>query len=260
MAQITHVRRFDGVDDRIDFDHADAIVARDNGIWAAILKPATGHDGVTISLLSNVGGGLWQLGTDVGTERIYFHQGGAILQGHSHVTTGDWCFIAATRPPGTTTARWHSYNFDTDTWSHEEDDVSEAEGAALDSDSTLVMGCQDGPVSPSSFWEGDVAVVGAAIALGAEPSDAEVEDLIQGIHVWDSLMEHVWLANQADVAEDVLDRVGDCDQISRVGTTVIEVSDLNFDVGGGGPPVAATYSNFPKYKLRPDSQRAGIGV
>lgn len=166
------------------------------------------------------------------TDGVYYYDGSTVPESDSDwvEAANGWMVVAVTKTNGTVTPRFHRYTYSSTTWEHQDS------GDTAD-DPTTPTGASEvylGASQPS--FEGfacDLACVGywPTTAL----SDGNIETLENNIANWEALSPaSLWLLNQTNVATSVDDRTGTSDQTARVGTTVLALSDLPFEVGGGG--------------------------
>lgn len=230
MTQIAHARRFDGSDEiqvnALDYEG----VAIGDMSWVFIVKPRIdAYIHGLISLTETDNANLWQLFIFNNAEQLAFYNGVELAQSSGDFAEAamGWMLLAATKANGTSTIRWHKYRYDTTTWTHEDDDAPTDEGGAVGPfDVTMRLGNS----AFSEFLDGDLACVAVYNSL---LSDGNLESMTDDIASWEALSPtSLWLLNQDDVGDPVLDRVGNADQVAITGTSVVSISDLSFDVGG----------------------------
>lgn len=135
----------------------------------------------------------------------------------------DWQLVGVSISPGggsTFAARFHQ--FDGTTWVH----AASNDGTNIDTlpDWTAVSGTEarvGNWNTAFNFFSGNVAIVG--VVIGTTLADIDVEAL-GGVTVddWSAALGHVLPFTQEDIGTAITDLVGDMDQISIVGTTVVE--------------------------------------
>jgi hypothetical protein len=217
------VRRFNAVlDEVILFDHTamSGIDGTEKNTLAFLWRADTIHAGGLFYLTgsSNVIYGV----NPYGSGFVWYTAGGNALQGPAY--NADETYLTLfTKNAGTSEVRSHTYNYETDTWSHA-NHGSLGTGANAPAQAPFQMGRWDGV---DEYLDGWLAV--AAIWVDTMPwatdgsGDAAIE--AAGLEVdyqnWiDAGPAHAWRFNQDSVATPVVDDVGSADQTSISGTSV----------------------------------------
>lgn len=235
------VRRFNGTSDNLTCGLGTTPIAVQSQAWVfkrlddAVNKVLfTGDAGADSSVSFNTGG-LWRVTWG----------GGANVDGPWSVLSGDgWVLLAVNKATGTTTARFHMYNFGTHTWSH--------------GDGSVAVG--DGPVTSGAYTFCDFL---GAIFLNADlllhaiwatdpwASDVAAEGLVYGLGAWLQMApSSVWPFNQPAETDTVYDLCANsADQTARSGTTV--VSDATIDEFSMLAGSAGTVGYLRPNRLRP---------
>lgn len=239
MTQIAHVRSFNGTSDEIQLDATTylslalsattiaAIVRRDTDTgwrWFWALHRTSGGGAGDGELLYGQDGAVNESLTG------YFDSGTAA--GSPQSSSGfwnvamDWCLVAVTKPDGIVTTRNHRYRYDTQEWAHE--NASSGQDVASPVAGQLWISSYNGA---TEWWSGEIACIG--FWHSTELSDGQLEGLTDDIASWEALSPTgLWLLNQTDTAESVVDLIGSADQVAINGTSVVAESGLAFDVGG----------------------------
>lgn len=239
MAQIAHVRRFDGTDDWIRLTSTDFVTAMGALTFLAIAKTsiADGDEYRDILIVSGGTGGQFGLITrDAagagGPAMGWYGEGAgtvAFEQNDWFTPAMGWCLIGFTKADGTATPRLHRYQYDSQTWTHTDLGSTIDESNAASGTPNLYIGTWNASIE---FFKGDIAVVGAWMSTAL--NDTQIESLAAGISAWDSLSPTgLWLLNQPSTSDTLLDRIGNGDQVAINGTTAVAESGLAFDVGAG---------------------------
>lgn len=241
MAQVTHVREFNGSSDEIELANTDfqaaptditvaAIITRAVDVsgfdWFWSIKPSADDSGYAGGIVSTGRTVLWAGSNGDQSADGYF------------TVAMSWCLIAFTKPDGASTVRTHRYRYDTQAWDHS--DISAGSDIpAPGATATMWLGTYNGA---GEFYQGKIACVG--VWHTSALSDGALEGLTDSIADWEAASPTgLWLLNQTTVTDPVLDRVGAGDEIARNGTTVVAEAGLGFDVGGVYP-VRSQYLDF----------------
>ncbi len=221
------VRTFDRTDDNIttalgslNFAFGPGTVAAivrrssDSGVTEVIFK--AGVSSVSAQyVLSLSSGGRIQLQCGSSTSN---------LSDMTLLASDGWCLIAASKATGSVAVRLHKYVFATETWTH-------SDGPSLGNSGTPSTSGRIGAThSPSSFFGGDIGILGASNVV---LNDAAIEALITEEAAWDTAgFVAKWMLDQASTATAVQDDIGAADQTAITGTSVTS-TDIPW-VGTGG--------------------------
>lgn len=223
MTQIANIRRFDGSDDTITLALG-SLVAFGPGTVAAIVKRASDTTNDFLFAAGSVVGQSYEFYVWNDDSISLDINGNAGFSALTLLAANDWALIAATKATGSVAVRFHKYVFSTTTWTH-------TDGNALANGSAPATAAYMGSTRAAGGpWHGDIAVGGVwNVAL----SDVQLEGLTAAITAWEDLNPiALWLLDQTVTTDPVLDRIGNADETALVGTTVVEESGLEFDVGG----------------------------
>ena len=164
---------------------------------------------------ANAGGRVGLAVSSADVLRLYM--GGSTRDGTTALTPG-WYLVAFTKASGTVIPRAHIYRYDTGTWVHE------AAGSAIANQTLGTTEAQIGAsLADGQLWNGDVELAGF---WDVELTDAQIEMLPFGLTPWfQENPKALWLLDQADVAQTVMDLTGGgANQTAIVGTTVATAS------------------------------------
>lgn len=237
MTQIANVRTFNGTSDEIQLDATDYGGAIGAQSYVAIAKHASGTGFQWIvNVFGNGGSGGFGLGHQ-STANIAMHQNDTARTTFVNATwqaSDGWALVAATRADGNSTPRLHRYFYSIGgaSWVHEDVSSALTESGTPAAPVQLWLGTREGS---SNFFAGDIACVG--LWQGTALSDANLETMETDIASWEALSPTgLWLLDQTSTAENLVDRVGNGDQVAINGTSVTAESGLAFDVGGDVGP------------------------
>lgn len=172
--------------------------------------------------------------------------------GSGPLTADDWAIAVVRKATGTSTPRYSTYDFSTDTWGHGDGSGSFADATA--STGGYDLGRAFGGGNPSNL-----RVLAVAIwAVDPFASDAAVETLDTGLAAWSVLApSSLWGFDQASTATDVLDLgSNNADQTAITGTTVVDDTDISFNMALVGPPL--TVPRPMATRLRPAAFAPGL--
>jgi hypothetical protein len=216
-------RTFDGVDDFITLALGNCGVAFGAATVAAIIKRSalTGEDQDIIAGYQGAGATnfSWHFAIAsefFGTPNVIFLEtsAGFSLGTGITVTPADGqILIACTKASGNVAPRFHKYSFSTETWTHSNGSVNLNNGAVTSNRLQLGLGAANG------FFAGDILIAGF---WNEVLDDAAIEALIPSLQAFeDSNPDGLWLLNQPNVADDVIDLTGGgADETAITGTTV----------------------------------------
>jgi hypothetical protein len=238
MTQIAHARRFDNTDDYLEMADGDLLGAYGPLTFAFIIKPIsdTGANRNIINLDDS--NNVQMLLHDINGVSPWWNSGSDYSANSFCAASNGWMLIAYTKNSGASTGRFHKYVYGTSTWTH----VNSTNGTKTDPP-TVTSGyeCFIGYRQPQGIqpMNADLALLG--VWRGVALSDGELEAMSADLASWVAESPNaLWLFNQTEVTETVLDLAGSADEIARAGTSVQSISDLPFDVGGEAA-VAATF-------------------
>jgi hypothetical protein len=133
----------------------------------------------------------------------------------SRIVSGRWHLVAFTHAAGTTTGRFHIYDYTTTTWVHENAGGTSPNTGAL-TDNDLWIG-QDNN-SGGNGWSGEIQ---AAAIFTTSLSDGNLEGMVSGPAAWGALSPAAfWPLDQDSTATPVKDMGGTADQTGITGTTI----------------------------------------
>lgn len=250
MTQIANARRFDGVDDRIQFSEGLLDTGGSAGFsWLAILKSnaPSGANNSSRQFMSLRGSasGEWSFGianVSGGVANQDSLAAYVVVSGGSAGATGEsaagyltsamgWCLVAVTKASGIATPRWHRYRYDTQAWDHTDDNETHGDPDDSGGAASFYIGAYDGT---AEFFSGDIAVVG--VWKSKILTDGQLEGMTSGLSTWMARSPtSLWMLNQSDVGTAVSDQMGNSNQTAITGTTAVSVSDLAFDAEAYGP-------------------------
>ncbi len=212
------VRRFDGVDDAVVLALGSLGFAMGVGTIAVICKASSDTANDTFLWVGNSStSARWGFDTTSNTTpRARAGTAGAVSAPTIRLLAADgWVLLAWCKATGTTTPRFHKYNFGTSTWTHED-------GASTLADSgTPTTNAHIGSfrAAGSPFFAGDM---GIAAAWNVKLTDAEVEALVVSEADWSTVSPvALWPLTQAATTDPVLDTIGAADETALTGTTVV---------------------------------------
>lgn len=227
MAQIAHVRRFNGTSDEIELATTSLLTSPANLSVVALAKKSNVDGNRNVFTMEGGSGGQYALYTST-TDQIELWTPGGAGQSGATFYVDEWVLIGVSKATGTTAPRFHTYRYSTTTFTHVDGATSWASPATPAGTVQAWIGTWDGA---SEWFTGDIACVG--VWHGTALSDGQFEGLISDIAAWEALSPSgLWLLNQTSASEDVLDRAGSGDQVSISGTTAVAESGLAFEVGG----------------------------
>lgn len=244
------VREFNGSTDAIQWA-IDALSGMTFGTAAAIIKPVTTSNAVHISAIHNSGGTFQAtvLGynTSGAVDRAFMFSGGFANSNNDALNEGPWYLVVVRKATGSATPRFSIYNFTGATWAHQAGSTALADwtsGGASGTIRTEVEGVErfHGRIATSALWSNEVHWT----------ADASGDTAVEAAGLEDALASWVteapdalWAFNQASVATPVNDLIGNSDQTSISGTTVVNGDDPpGFDFTLAVPNLFVVRSNL----------------
>ena len=230
------VRHFDGIDDEITVD-VGAVDDFAAYTWATIVQLAQSEAGGLITARTAGSVSRWHVNPFTNDQVFWSSQNGGFDGSGITLSYAVWMLLAVSKPSGANVARFHFYNFDTDTWSHADGDNGNFGSLGADVD-TITHGTWD---LDDEYSEHDLAVTGV---WDSALSDGALEGLTTSLDDWVAAgPAALWAFNQADVGDPVLDLTeGGADQTAIVGTTVVTDDDPpGFDFGDDTPEIAVDF-------------------
>lgn len=180
-------------------------------IAGVVRRTTTGVFSSIVAAGNNPNG--WELGFR-DTNTLMLWNGSAEVHTTSTFTSAVWYFVCATKASGTTTPRFHWFDYSTSTWTHENASGTLANGSAPATN--VWLGASNN--GTGDFMNGDIQ---AAAYWNSELTDAQVETLAQTFDSWRDLSPtDYWAVNQGTVTEAVFDEVGTANQTAITGTTL----------------------------------------
>jgi hypothetical protein len=145
----------------------------------------------------------------------------------------NWIIPVYTKASGIATPRGHRHIYDTTTWNHADG------GTQLNDDAETLVNILLGRSSSSGIsWSGKIALIGVWKSVIGNDAAIEALNLHLNLQNWiDANPDGLWALNQESTSNPVLDLIGDADQTSITGTTVVDDTDLEFDFGGNVDPI-----------------------
>lgn len=216
-------RTFDGTDDRITLAPGACTTAFGPATVVAIIKRNSTVDNEIIGGFDGAGATdfTWIMGLDdnaAGNDLyLFIPDVGSVLAPTIAVPNSDnWVLIAITKASGTVAPRFHEYVYDTDTWTHENGASNIANGPATSN--RLQLG------EVGDFFGGDLLICGFWTSV---LSDVAIETLKDSLSAWEALTPTgLWLLNQTNVADDVLDLTGGGANETAITGTTVGTNDL----------------------------------
>jgi hypothetical protein len=146
----------------------------------------------------------------------------------SRIVSGTWHLVCFTKATGTVTGRFHTYNYSTRTWVHENASGTSANSGALFNDD-MYIGQDNG--SAGAGWEGQIQALGV---WKSELTDAQVEELAPNSLAWKIRKpDGLWLLSQPTTGSTVVDESGNLANSTGQTGTAITIGNPDFDQ----PPV-----------------------
>jgi hypothetical protein len=216
------IRNFDGAANRIGMGSTGLQVANGAFSIVGVVRPTsltTGEgflglrsSGVMVASLADGGSGKLALYTDT-------LEASAIVG----LTAGDHQIIALTKAAGAVAVRFHRKAVGTGSWTHTSSGGTHPDVAGV-VDEVILGGFN--PANTSGVKDFDGAVFALFSGLELVDSDIEaIQTFATSQFLYDLGATNLWNLNQASVATSVVDQIGDADQNTITGTTVVTGSD-----------------------------------
>lgn len=220
------VRSFNGASDDIVHTVGTSLSGMTHGTVAALVQ-RQGASGFRGLLYTHTSGGSFLGAINVWENDLITWFTASQSQGQT-ISVNVWYLIVARKASGSSAPRFSIYNFSTDTWSHQNGSNNQANWTSPGAGGTVRFSFQ----SSSDFWSGLVAVRAAwsnALPWATNTTgDSQIEaaGLESTLQAWfDASPTSLWRFDQAVETDPVDDLVGDADQSSRSGTTVVTGND-----------------------------------
>jgi hypothetical protein len=227
------IRNFDGAANRIGMGSTGLQVANGAFSIVGVVRPTsltTGEgflglrsSGVMVASLADGGSGKLALYTDT-------LEASAIVG----LTAGDHQIIALTKAAGAVAVRFHRKAVGTGSWTHTSSGSTHPDVAGVVDE--VVLGGFN-PANTSGVKDFDGAVFALFSGLELVDSDIEaIQTFATSQFLYDLGATNLWNLNQASVATSVVDQIGDADQNTITGTTVVTGSDPAWNFSISVPP------------------------
>jgi hypothetical protein len=227
------IRNFDGAANRIGMGSTGLQVANGAFSIVGVVRPTsltTGEgflglrsSGVMVASLADGGSGKLALYTDT-------LEASAIVG----LTAGDHQIIALTKAAGAVAVRFHRKAVGTGSWTHTSSGGTHPDVAGVVDE--VVLGGFN-PANTSGVKDFDGAVFALFSGLELVDSDIEaIQTFATSQFLYDLGATNLWNLNQASVATSVVDQIGDADQNTITGTTVVTGSDPAWNFSISVPP------------------------
>jgi hypothetical protein len=227
------IRNFDGAANRIGMGSTGLQVANGAFSIVGVVRPTsltTGEgflglrsSGVMVASLADGGSGKLALYTDT-------LEASAIVG----LTAGDHQIIALTKAAGAVAVRFHRKAVGTGSWTHTSSGGTHPDVAGV-VDEVILGGFN--PANTSGVKDFDGAVFALFSGLELVDSDIEaIQTFATSQFLYDLGATNLWNLNQASVATSVVDQIGDADQNTITGTTVVTGSDPAWNFSISVPP------------------------
>lgn len=227
------IRNFDGATNRVGMGSTGLQVANGAFSIVGVVRPTsltTGEgflglrsSGVMVASLADGGSGKLALYTDT-------LEASAIVG----LTAGDHQIIALTKAAGAVAVRFHRKAVGTGSWTHTSSGGTHPDVAGVVDE--VVLGGFN-PANTSGVKDFDGAVFALFSGLELVDSDIEaIQTFATSQFLYDLGATNLWNLNQASVATSVVDQIGDADQNTITGTTVVTGSDPAWNFSISVPP------------------------
>jgi hypothetical protein len=226
-------RLFDGVDDKVTCSVGGLSAVTLASTWVAVLRRGANADGDVLSIADGSAALAANLVAFADGTLAYYGNGvGLAISDLTVTTSSGWVLIAVSKPTGTEAPTWRRYVYSTDTWTHETDDETVADGTAPGGSGTVRIGAS---YDATSFFNGEIA---AAAIYNRILTQAEIENLAHSLGGWrDAGPAAMWVLDQSATSQAVKDWVGAANQTALTGTSVATASS---PIGYGEPFIQTT--------------------
>jgi hypothetical protein len=221
------VRAFDG-SSRLEFDLGNVGDLNKGAFTVAAIAKRTsdGGDNRTVLSAQHSGSSRRSFMTALDNDLLLVSGGIGVESSVNWVSADDWCLVAITKAAGDSTPRFHHFEYDTTTWTHQDGP------STREDDGITILHIAIGQTDQDFGFIGRMAVVGA---WESELSDGALEALTDELSAWVSATpDALWPLNQTSVSTAVTDITGGgADQSARVGTSVATGDDppgFNFNL------------------------------
>ena len=242
----TNARQFTAPNDEIILASLGATLI--NGFAASTIVAVVKLDDLTnlkVILALGSGGNNATFYVDTNESLGYFN---GIVSRHSPASmtasTGVWYLVGMTRASGTTTARFHVYNYSTDAWDHQNAiDGTQANSGVITADDGWI-GQDNG--SAGAGWNGAIQ---AMAFWNSALTDPNIETLHPSKAAWTALSPScLWVMNQSAVSTEPPDEIGAADGTGHTGTSVTTGNPEWDDGSAAAPGPTRTFSPIPFMK------------
>ena len=172
-----------------------------------IVKPTNSHRGGIFDAYAT---GFRRIGCNPYDDgNLYFNVSGFTSISYAGFI-GNWVLVFITKPAGNATVRFHTYDYNTATWSHTDGGAVNVAGAGINQ---IFVG----PFDAGQWLQATMLIQG--MWSGTELSDANIETLEFSMNAWLALTPSALWA-YPDNTDAIVDATGNgADQVARIGTT-----------------------------------------
>jgi len=214
---------------------------------AAIIKTTDVTNTKVIAAFGPAGSNAWTFQVDADESVALFTEavGGKRNSAASRIVSGRWHLACVTKATGTSTPRFHIYDYTTQSWVHENGGGTQADLGAIGATSAVWIG-QDND-SAGNGWDGQMQALGY---WSSALSDAAVENLVSSRTAWEqSTPAAFWPLTQSSTGTAVQDTIGTADEVSTTGTSVTTGLEAWDDLTATYPAAVMAQSPAIYYRL-----------